>query len=248
MDTRPFFAALAVAAALTGCTPREPDNPTPITTAAADPDSTTTRPGPPATGRVADMLRGLTVDNAPKRSGDKLRPPDETYNRARDWQPAPEWGRPDRNSCDTRERVLYRDAQPGTAAVGPQCRIFGTWPKVYVDGETDNSSMLQIDHVVSLADAWRSGGWQWFDRSAPTPELATAKMRAFTLDETNLRAVDGTENARKGDSGPADWQPPRAATGCEYATRYVSVKATWTLTVTSRDRDVAGRLLDTSPT
>jgi hypothetical protein len=170
------------------------------------------------------------------------------HNRVRDWQPTG-WGRPDAEGCNVRERVLRRDAVPGSVTLGRGCDPTGRWPRVYLDGEVAGKpgSAIQIDHVVSLSDAWRSGGYAWLNRSGATLEEATAKMRAFTLNEANLRAVDGPENGRKNDKGPADWKPPLASAGCGYATQYVSVKAAWGLTITSRDRDAAGRLLGTCP-
>jgi hypothetical protein len=253
MTPRPLLAVALAAAALTGC--RFDLRTTPNTTAAptttAAPATIPGTPPAPLTRTALDVLRDLPVDDSPRRPDrDKTRPPDQTYNRDRDWQPPPGWGRPDAAGCDTRERILRRDALPGTAAVGPQCRIFGQWSRVYVPdvgGPVTNPSLIEIDHIVALSDAWRSGGWRWFDPSAPDLDRAVARMRAFAQADDVLWAVDGNENGRKNDKGPGDWQPPNTAAGCEYATRYVTIKATWGLTITSRDRDAAGRLLDSCP-
>lgn len=253
MKVRPIAVALAVLTGI-GCQAQLRTGP-PTTTAAASastmaPPALATAPGtptPPVTRGVLDVLRGLPVDDRPPAPDkDHLRPGNLTYNRDRDWQPNG-WGPPDAEGCDTRERVLRRDAVPGTVTLDRGCSPSGRWPLVYVDGEQVGKpgSAVQIDHTVALSDAWRSGGWRWFDRTATTLEGATVKMRAFTLDEGNLRAVDGPENIRKNDKGPADWQPPRVAAGCDYGTRYVAVKAAWALTITTRDRDAVGRLLET---
>lgn len=242
------FAAFAVMAA-GGCKfelRTEPTTTTPATIVVTTETPVSVPGTPPVTRQPLDVLRSLPVDDHPKTPDkDKTRPPDETYNRDRDWQPEPLWGPPDRASCDTRERILQRDARPGTLAVGPQCQPFGVWSRVYVEGEVSNPSMIQIDHVVALSDAWRSGGWRWFDRSAPTHERAVARMLSYAQDPGVLWAVDGPENMRKNDKGPADWQPPYREAGCEYATRYVTIKAAWGLSITTRDRDAAGRLLVT---
>ena len=64
------------------------------------------------------------------------------------------------DGCDTRETVLARDGDD--VEVGSDCRpTSGDWYSEY-DGEsfTDGSD-LDIDHVVPLAEAWRSGADSW---------------------------------------------------------------------------------------
>lgn len=60
------------------------------------------------------------------------------------------------NGCDVRERVLIRDGRDIDTGAG--CRITrGRWRSIY-DGKTLRSaSKADIDHVVPLAEAWRSG-------------------------------------------------------------------------------------------
>ena len=113
----------------------------------------------------------------------------------------------------------------------------GVFGGVLYDGaETDDPADLQIDHLVPLADAWRSGADSW------TPE----RRRAFANDRTSpdtLIAVSGRTNQSKGDSTPDEWLPPDAGSWCAYAEMWVHVKATWDLSVTAPERDRLAELL-----
>ena len=85
---------------------------------------------------------------------------------------------------------------------------------------------IQIDHVVSLSDAWASGAWEW------TPQ----ERIAFANDLGNLLAVDGPTNQAKSDQGPPHWLPE--VNRCRYVEQYVQVKDTYGLGVS--DDAIAG--------
>lgn len=110
--------------------------------------------------------------------------------------------------CDTRDRVLIRDGR--NVRVGPGCRIVsGTWRSFY-DGLTfTSSSRVDIDHVVPLANAWRSGARRWNDERR--------RHFAYDLDDSQLIAVSATSNRSKGDQGSEAWKPPRRAAWCLYS-------------------------------
>lgn len=189
---------------------------------------------------AADGVDQLQVDDHPKPADrDKTRVPSETYNRDRDWQPHG-WTDPDGNGCDSREDTLTRDSVIAvTQARG--CRVTGgRWPKVYVAGFADRPIDIDIDHVVALADAWRSGGWRWFNERE-----GTTRMQAFAQDPEVLWAVDRTANRAKGDKTPDLWRPNNQGAWCVYATRYTHIKAKYQLTVTSAERDALGVMLGT---
>ncbi len=145
----------------------------------------------------------------------------------------PAWADTDGNGCNQRDDVLLRDAVPDSVTVADQgtCDhdvLGGTWVDPYTgrtltfDDLKDprQSQAIQIDHVVPLAEAWRSGASSWSDR----------RRGAFANDLSVLLAADGPTNGAKGDGDPAAWLPRRAYQ-CEYAVRWVAVKADWSLTV-----------------
>lgn len=63
-------------------------------------------------------------------------------------------------TCDTREEVLKRD---GTNVVtSSSCSATsGMWVSPYDGATWRAASDVDIDHMVPLAEAWRSGAWAW---------------------------------------------------------------------------------------
>ncbi|MFJ2723053.1 HNH endonuclease family protein [Streptomyces sp. NPDC087437] len=119
-----------------------------------------------------------------------------------------------------------------------ECRaVSGRWVSVYDDKTFTSASDLDIDHMVPLANAWRSGASQW------TQE----KRKAFANDLTHpqLLAVSAASNRSKGDQGPDEWQPPSKPYWCTYARAWVSVKATYELSVTEAEKNTLTEMLGT---
>jgi uncharacterized protein DUF1524 len=137
-------------------------------------------------------------------------------------------------SCDTRETVLKRD---GTNVVtNSSCAATsGTWYSPYDGATWHASSDVDIDHVVPLADAWRTGASSW----------TTAQRQAFANDLSNpqLIAVTDNVNQSKGDQSPATWKPPSTAYWCTYAKMWIHVKYRYSLTINSTEEDELYRML-----
>ena len=111
------------------------------------------------------------------------------------------WTDTNHNSCTTREDILRRDLQPVTvlAGTGGCAVITGTLADPYT-GTTIaftkgrlTSDAVQVDHVVSLSDAWQKGAQQW----------SPSKRVTFANDFLELLATDGPTNAAKSDSDAA---------------------------------------------
>jgi hypothetical protein len=86
----------------------------------------------------------------------------------------PHW-RSTGNNCDVRDSVLKRD---GTKVKLSGCNVVaGTWKSIY-DGKTLTSpTQVDIDHLVPLANAWRSGASAWTEMSLHAPRLSAAARR-----------------------------------------------------------------------
>lgn len=140
------------------------------------------------------------------------------------------------NGCDVRERVLIRDGRNTTTGAG--CRLTsGRWRSIYDANIITTASKIDIDHVVPLAEAWRSGAQAW-----------TAKRRerfANDLREPQLIAVSAASNRSKGDSPPQEWKPPRRVVWCLYARWWIDVKTSWKLTSSPLERDALRSMLKT---
>jgi hypothetical protein len=137
-------------------------------------------------------------------------------------------------SCDTRETVLERDGT-GVAVDGSCHPTSGSWYSPY-DGATWTSpSNVDVDHIVPLAEAWRSGASGW----------TTSKRGSFAndLSDPELIAVTGTVNRAKGDQDPSTWQPPRTAYRCTYAKMWIHSKYVWALTLQPTEKTVLRAML-----
>ncbi|RSS48573.1 HNH endonuclease family protein, partial [Streptomyces sp. WAC06614] len=130
-------------------------------------------------------------------------------------------------SCNTRETVLKRDGV--NVVTDSSCAsVSGSWYSEYDGATWTAASDLDIDHVVALSEAWKSGASSW----------TTAKRQQFANDLTRpqLIAVTDNVNQAKGDLDPAKWMPPRAAYHCTYARMWVTVKQYWGLSMDSAEK------------
>ncbi|MFF2651980.1 HNH endonuclease family protein [Streptomyces sp. NPDC058045] len=138
------------------------------------------------------------------------------------------------DNCNTREVVLERDGtdveQDSSCAA-----TSGKWYSEY-DGETwTDTSDVDIDHIVPLAEAWRSGASSWTDDQRQ--ELAN------DLTRPQLIAVTDNVNQAKGDKDPAKWMPPRTEYHCLYAREYVQVKHYYKLSVDDDEKNALQEIL-----
>lgn len=152
----------------------------------------------------------------------------------------PTWLDLDGNGCDAREDTLIVESLVSAEVErSGECEVIsGRWLSVYDGVEVSEPSELDVDHLVPLAEAWRSGAYLW----------ETDRRAAFANDLSyadHLIAVTASANRSKSDSPPNEWRPPRRETWCRYATAWVTVKVTWSLTATTAERDALGQMLDT---
>ncbi|RPE74883.1 MULTISPECIES: HNH endonuclease family protein [unclassified Frondihabitans] len=162
------------------------------------------------------------------------------YDRERDFGDA--WRDVDHNGCDTRNDILARDLTSITRSADCKVRS-GTLRSLY-SGEKvafvrgpASSEEVQIDHLVPLSDAWRTGG----------QNLTQAQREALANDPLELQAVDGHSNNSKGNKNAAEWLPSDTGSRCVYVTRQIQVKAKYGLWVTSSERAAMSRILSSCP-
>lgn len=138
-------------------------------------------------------------------------------------------------TCNTRETVLKRDGT-GVVTDSSCAATSGSWYSPYDGATWTLASDVDIDHVIPLSNAWRTGASSW----------TTARRTAFANDITNpqLIAVTDNVNSSKGDQTPATWKPPRTAYWCTYSRMWVHVKYKYTLTVNSAEKTALLTMLD----
>lgn len=146
--------------------------------------------------------------------------------------------------CDTRNKILRRDLSQYNYRSGSSCIIetgiledpFTSQVIAFQRG-VRTSLDVQIDHVVSLSDAWQKGA-----------QALTGYQRfLFYNDPLNLLAVWGPANASKSDSDAASWLPPNKGFRCPFVARQIAVKGKYGLWVTKAEYDAMKRVLANCP-
>ncbi|WP_086661319.1 HNH endonuclease family protein [Lentzea kentuckyensis] len=139
-------------------------------------------------------------------------------------------------TCNTREVVLKRD---GTNVVTDSscAATSGSWKSPYDGATWTLASDIDIDHVVPLSEAWKSGAASW----------TTSRRQAFANDLSGpqLIAVTDNVNQAKGDKDPAAWKPPLTSYYCTYAKMWVHTKKNWGLTLQSSEKTALTGMLNT---
>lgn len=138
----------------------------------------------------------------------------------------------DGDGCDTRAEILARDfTSPRFQDHGKPCRLTGGTLHDPYTGKTMEfegapGKQVQIDHVVALGNAWKSGAWQW----------TKPQREAYANDPQVLLAVDGPANQDKSDADAATWLPPNRSFHCAYARHQIDIKYRWGLSVTGSEK------------
>jgi len=147
------------------------------------------------------------------------------------------WSDADGDCLSTRHEVLMHEAAESVFLRDDGCLVTGgTWFAEFTGVVVSDPRDLDIDHFVPLANAHRSGAWEW---SAET-------KRSYYNDLTDPRhliAVTSSANRSKGSRGPDEWKPPDETYWCTYADTWVDIKVRWELSVTSDELDALQSML-----
>jgi len=186
-----------------------------------------------STKTVAAVLEKLPV---------KGRAPKTGFERS---QFGPAWSDVDRNGCDTRNDILYRDLTSKVFKSGTrECVVLSgilldpySGEKITFVRGVGSSMDVQIDHVVALSNAWQTGAFK----------LSYDKRLSLANDPINLLAVKGRLNSQKSDGDAATWLPPRKDIRCAYVAQQIVVKAKYGLWVTPPEKAAMVALLAKCP-
>jgi len=138
------------------------------------------------------------------------------------------------SSCDVREAALIRDGED--VVVGEGCDVeSGRWLDPYTKRTYTDPLDIDIDHLVPLANAYRSGAFGWDE----------AERERYANDPDNLLSVEDNANQEKGDKGPEAWKPPNRAIWCSYARRWIGVKSGYALTINPQEKAALREMLAT---
>ena len=152
------------------------------------------------------------------------------------------WRDPDRNGCDARNDTLRRDLTNLVIKSDSNgCKVLGgVLADPYSGKNIDfvfGASLIDIDHVVALSNAWQTGAFQF-----------TSEIRLqFANDPLNLLAVSASLNRQKGDGDAATWLPPTKSYRCQYVARQIAVKKKYSLWLTKPEKVAMSTLLAKCP-
>ena len=194
--------------------------PSPLPTVAATPVPTATV----SAGTQLSIAVAPVRDDIPK------------YDRG-EWR---HWADEDGDCQNARQEALIAESEtPVKYANDDKCRVAsGSWAGPYTGEVFTDPGSLDIDHMVPLANAHRSGAWAW----------SGAKKREYANDlsyDGHLIAVQASANRAKGSNGPEFWKPPERAHWCQYAIDWITIKNTWVLTATGSEAAALRHMLQT---
>ena len=177
---------------------------------------------------ASEALQELEVTE-PGSMSDYSRESFEHWSKANDFG----WSAP-QDSCDAREAALIRDGN--NVEVGSDCKVSsGSWYDPYTDRTFTDPSDIDTDHIVALANAWRSGASSWTNE----------ERERYANDPEVLLSVEDNANQSKGDKGPEAWKPPNEAVWCDYAERWIGIKANYDLSVNAEEKTALEDMLGT---
>ncbi|WP_343561787.1 HNH endonuclease family protein [Kiloniella sp. b19] len=134
----------------------------------------------------------------------------------------PHWIDVDRDCQNLRAEMLIAESlEPVTFTNDKGCTVdTGKWVGPY-GGETfTGRKQVDIDHIVPLKEAHRSGGWAW----------SRTLKQAFANDPENLLITSASLNRAKSDQDPAQWLDILPGYKCTYLRKWISIKERYDLT------------------
>lgn len=159
---------------------------------------------------------------------------DPPYDR-HDW---PHWIDADHDCQDTRTEALVAASEiPVTFVDDDRCEVAsGRWRCPYTDAVVTDPRKLDVDHLVPLAEAHRSGGARW-------SKQRKTEYANDLADREHLIVVLAHANRSKGSRTITEWLPDEPGFRCEYVEAWLRVKHRWQLAVAAEEAATAEAFL-----
>ena len=155
------------------------------------------------------------------------------YNRS-EWN---HWSDDDGDCINTRHEVLISESTKDVI-MKDKCNVAtGNWIGLFTNQIIKEAKLLDVDHMVPLANAHYSGGWAWNKEQ----KKLFANYLGFS---EHLIAVSSSANRSKGASGPEKWLPDNELHLCDYASNWISIKHTWDLSITTEEKNILVNILN----
>ncbi len=177
----------------------------------------------PATTAVRLLLAGLLIDDASQ-------PDTEFLPGAFRWTDSD-------GDCRMTDTDVAVAASTGVTAFSLDwCTVVtGTWVDGWTGEAIPGPGDMVVEPIVPFENVHEAGGWAW----SPV-ELSTY---ANETEPGDLFVVAAATAAEREAAGSIAWEPSEDA-ACAYASAWINKKARWSLSVTSNEAAMLGRLLD----
>lgn len=148
------------------------------------------------------------------------------------------WITEEKGGYNTRQKVLLEESLINPMVKkGSKKIIKGRWYGAYIDKLFNNPSDLDIDHLVPLGEAYKSGGCHWSKEKKK--EYAN-----YLKHKEELIAVSKGANRAKGQKDPAKWLPENQDYICEYVSNWLVVKNRWDLWIDKAEKKAIAKAIE----
>lgn len=138
------------------------------------------------------------------------------------------------HGCNTRTTLLKNTGQD--VRTSDHCRVTsGSWYSAYDGKPVSRANQLDIDHLVPLKEAYRSGADHWNRQ----------QRENYANDPLVLIPVSKASNRSKSDQDPDSWRPSNHSSWCENANRWIEIKKRYKLTADEREQAALSDMLRT---
>lgn len=137
------------------------------------------------------------------------------------------WGGWKKDGCiDMRAKILIKTSKSPVEMSKSGCTVkSGLWESFYFPEKFTLASQIQIDHVVPVAEAHRSGGAQW----------NSEQKAKFYNDPENLVISCSKHNGQKSDKTIAEWSPIHREYNCKWVKKYIQIKKKYNLKISTQE-------------
>ncbi len=182
----------------------------------------------PSASPIVELAEQTTLENTLLTQLESLRIEFEyeatPYNRSE----FPHWDDEDGDGMNTRLEILSLEK---VDEIGWYSRWDGEW---YAGEGGLSAPRFDIDHIVSLKEAWQSGADEW----------SASDRDTFADDMLNLTAVTASSNRSKGAKDASEWLPPEPSGQCYLSIRVIQVKTKWNLSVNQDEYNTLKKLTE----
>lgn len=143
------------------------------------------------------------------------------------------WTDQNQNCLNTRAEILKLRSLVPVLMNKKGCKVItGKWNDYYFPEEHTVAKKIDIDHLIPLMNAHRTGGQIWNKK----------QKEVFANDPENLVITNREYNRRKGAKGIDAWLPLHKDYACKYVKDWIKIKQKYSLIITDPEKNAIQNL------